>query len=186
MGTQIRQINDHSFPSLHARLQYIEDLEYEEDYDPAMVSDLMEDVLKEATGAYIKYETANVQKQMQPKGIKVFAVSALAHITSRKHYRNHVYGLDEETAGIHDLRRFLAKLSAATNYQNYYDHVYDVLPGLRNEAARPLEQHLEDKTYAAMRRELKQHILELWHELKCLSRGPLDALMDKTWSGHEE
>jgi len=66
MGTQIRQINEHPFPALNARLEEIDNLDDEEIAEPEVVSDMLDELLREATIAYIKYETANVQRQMHP------------------------------------------------------------------------------------------------------------------------
>ena len=186
MGTQIRQIHVHPFPALNARMEDIDKLDEEGNADPAVISDLLDELLREATIAYIKHETANVQRQMQPKGIKVFSVSALAHTSSRSHIQKDGPILDDKTADIYALRHFLAKLSAATNYQNFYDHVYESLPSFRSQAARALEKHIEDKGYAKMRRDLKAQIQPLRSELKNLIGSPLQSLVGKPWSSDEE
>jgi hypothetical protein len=186
MAPQLQQIDEHPFPALHARLEEIEKLDDEGNTDATVISELLNEVLKEATIAYIKYETANVQRQMQPKGIKVFSVSALAYTSSRSRIRRDGPILDECTAGICALRRFLAGLSAATNYQNFYDHVHESLPSFRNQAARPLEKHIEDKSYAKMRRDLKAQIQPLQSELKSLIGSSLQSLVGRPWSNEEE
>jgi hypothetical protein len=123
---------------------------------------------------------------MQPKGIRVFSVSARAYTQNKNRLRKEDHTIDAETAGIDALRHFLAKLSAKTNYQNFYGHVHEVLTTFRNQAARPLEQHAEDKTYAAMRRDLKTQIPLLRNELKNLVSSPLQSLVAKPWSATEE
>ncbi|KAI4708037.1 hypothetical protein J4E89_007156 [Alternaria sp. Ai002NY15] len=186
MGTQIRQINEHPFPCLNARLETIDGLYEEGDADDNVISDMLDELLREATIAYIKYETANVQRQMQPKGIKVFSVSALAYISSRSRIQKDTPILDDDTAGIYALRHFLATLSAATNYRNFYDHVHETLPSFRRQAERPLEKHIEDKSYAKMRRDLKAQIQPLRNNLKNLADSPLHSLVGKPWSQNEE
>ncbi|KAI4693739.1 uncharacterized protein J4E84_002314 [Alternaria hordeiaustralica] len=186
MGTQIRQINEHPFPGLNARLETIDGLYEEGDADDNVISDMLDELLREATIAYIKYETANVQRQMQPKGIKVFSVSALAYTSSRSRIQKDTPILDDDTAGIYTLRHFLATLSAATNYRNFYDHVHETLPSFRRQAERPLEKHIEDKSYAKMRRDLKAQIQPLRNNLKNLADSPLHSLVGKPWSQNEE
>jgi hypothetical protein len=100
MGTQIRQIHEHPFQALNARLEDIDKLDEEGNADPEVISDLLDELLKEATIAYIKHETANVQRRMQPKGIKVL-VSALAHTSSRSRIQKDGPILDDMTAGIY-------------------------------------------------------------------------------------
>ncbi|CAA9960449.1 Dynamin N domain containing protein [Pyrenophora teres f. maculata] len=185
-GAQIGEIEDHPFPALNQRLEHIDMLSDQDDVDASIIAGLIDELLREVTIAYIKYETANVQRLMQPKGIKVFAVSAISHIQSKNKFRTVNPMIDEETAGIHSLRRFLAKLSTATNYRNYYDHVHEALPSFRNQAARLLEKHIEDKTYAAMRRGLKVQITALQNKLKILVENTLQSLVEKPWSGIEE
>jgi hypothetical protein len=186
MGTQIRQISEHPFPALNARLEDIDKLAEEDDADPDAISDMLDELLREATIAYVKYETANVQRQMEPKGIKVFSVSALAYTSSRSRFRKDGPLLDDNTAGIYALRYFLATLSAATNYQNFYEHVHETLPSFRSQASRPLEKHIEDTSYAAMRRELKVEIPSFRGELKSRIGSPLQSLVVKPWSNEEE
>ncbi|RMZ70013.1 nuclear gtpase slip-gc-like [Pyrenophora seminiperda CCB06] len=185
MGTQIRQISEHPFPGFVERLEDIDRLSEQEDADDVTLMDLLDGLLREATVAYIKHETANVQKQMQPKGIKVFAVSALSHANSRHRFRRGDHILDEKTAGIGNLRQFLAKLSTATNYQKYHEHVHKTLPALRNQGARLLEEHTEDKTYAEMRCNLKARIELLRNKLESLIRSPLESVVEKPWSDKE-
>jgi hypothetical protein len=186
MAPQIQQINQPPFPALYARIEEIEKLADEESTDVAVISELLDEVLREATIAYIKYETANVQKQMQPKGIKVFSVSALAYTSSRSRIRKDGPILDDSTAGIYTLRHFLAKLPTATNYQNFYHHMYEILPSFRSQAARSLEKHIENKRYAKMRRDLKARIQPLRSELKNLIGSPLQSLVRSPWSSYEE
>ncbi|KAI4630907.1 hypothetical protein J4E83_002432 [Alternaria metachromatica] len=186
MGTQIRQINEHPFPALNTRLETIDSLYEEGDADDDVISDMLDELLREATIAYIKYETANVQRQMQPKGIKVFSVSALAYTSSRSRIQRDTPILDDTTAGIYALRHFLATLSATTNYQNFYEHVHEKLPSFRRQAERPLEKHIEDKSYAKMRRDLKAQIQPLRNNLKNLVDSPLQSLVGKPWSQNEE
>ncbi|KAI4654879.1 uncharacterized protein J4E78_007057 [Alternaria triticimaculans] len=186
MGTQIRQINEHPFPALNARLETIDSLYEEGDADDYVISDMLDELLREATVAYIKYETANVQRQMQPKGIKVFSVSALAYTSSRSRIQRDTPILDDTTAGIYALRHFLATLSATTNYQNFYQHVHETIPSFRRQAERPLEKHIEDKSYAKMRRDLKTRIQPLRNNLKNIADSPLQSLVGKPWSQNEE
>jgi hypothetical protein len=185
MGTQIREISEHPFPALNARLEDIGKLA-EEGADENAISDMVDELLREATIAYIKYETANVQRQMEPKGIKVFFVSALAYTSSRSRFRKDGPILDDNTAGIYALRYFLATLSAATNYQNFYEHIHETLTFFRSQASLPLEKHIEDKSYAAMRRGLKVEITSLRGELKSLIGSPLQSLVVRPWSNEEE
>ncbi|KAI4958200.1 hypothetical protein J4E86_003797 [Alternaria arbusti] len=186
MGTQIRQINEHPFPALNARLEEIDNLDDEGIAEPEVVSDMLDELLREATIAYIKYETANVQRQMHPKGIKVFSVSALAHTSSRSRIQRDTPILDDTTAGIYALRHFLATLPAATNYRDFYEHVHATLPSFRRQAERPLEKHIEDKSYAKMRRDLKAQIEPVRNTLKNLAGSPLQSLVGKPWSQNEE
>jgi hypothetical protein len=183
---QIQKISEEPFPYLLARLNHLDALEDEDGEDIATLTALTDDIVREATIAYIKYETANIQQQMNSKGIRVFQVSALAHIASRNRRRRKTHVLDEKTAGVLELRYFLAKLPTVTNYQNYRNHVYEILPELRNEAARLLEKHIEDKTYAAMRHELREQIPLLRDELQARSENLLRSLVERPWSSQQE
>jgi hypothetical protein len=119
---------------------------------------------------------------MEPKGIRAFSVSALAYTQSSNRFRKEDHIVDATTAGIDALRHFLTKLPAETNYLLFYQYVHEVLVALRNRAARPLETHTEDKTYAAMRRDLKAQVPLLRNELKILISSPLQSLIAKPWS----
>ncbi|USP75564.1 Dynamin N domain containing protein [Curvularia clavata] len=198
MGTQLSEINEDPFSSLRERLEAIEDMQNSNDLkkeddlecqggiDDQTISGLLDEIVKEIIIAYIKYETANVQKMMHPKGIRVFSVSALAHTRAMNRRRKGTDVLDEKTAGILELRNFLAKLPAVTNYQNYHDHVYRALVELRKEAAHPLERHLEDETYAAMRHDLGKQIQSLGRELQGHSDKLSHELLEPPWSGHDK
>lgn len=186
MPTQIREIDEHPFPDLSARLEAIEKLEEDEDPGDIIISEKLEELLREATAAFIKFETANVQKQMQPKGIKVFSVSAMAYTASKNQVQKGNLMLDDDSIGIYALRHYLATLSSATNYKSFYDHVHETLPMFRSQASRPLESHIEDKSYAAMRHELKVEIQSLRGELKRRNDSPLQSLVVKPWSKTEE
>ena len=186
MPTQIREIDEHPFIDLTARLEDLEKLEDDEDLDDSMISEMFEELLREATGAYIKYETANVQKQMQLKGIKVFSVSAMAYNALKNRVQKSNLMLDDDSIGIYALRHYLATLSSATNYKNFYDHVHEALPMFRRQASTPLENHIEDKSYAAMRHELKIEIHSLRGELKRRNDSRLQSLVVKPWSKTEE
>jgi hypothetical protein len=61
-----------------------------------------------------------------------------------------------------------------------------VLVAFRNKAARPLGTHTEDKTNAAIRRDLKAQIPLLRNELKVLVSSPLQSLIAKPWSAIQE
>ena len=186
MATQIREIDEPPFPDLNERLEAIELLEDEEDTEDEEIAVKRDDLLRDARPAFIKYETANVKKQMQPKGIKVFSVSALDYTTSKTRAQTGNPVLNDDPSGIYALSRYLATLSSATNYKNFYDHVYETLPMFRRQASRPLEKHLEDKSYAAMRCELKVEIHSLRDGLKSQIGSPLQSLVVKPWSKKEE
>jgi hypothetical protein len=59
----------------------------DDDTDDEHITAILDELLKDATATYIPYETANVQKQMEPKGIRVFSVSALAYTQSRNRFQ---------------------------------------------------------------------------------------------------
>lgn len=183
--TLIRHIKADPFPSIYARLVSLEIQQEQGTLDPISILNYMDQLLDEATIAYTKYETESVQKKMQSKGVKVFSVSALSYTTSRNALRKGNGVLDQKTAGIPELRVFLAKLPGTSNYKNYHDHVFEILPDLRNEAARPLETHPEDATYAAMRSELVLQIPKVQFELESVVQRGLDDSTERPWADNE-
>ncbi|KAF1850656.1 uncharacterized protein K460DRAFT_412323 [Cucurbitaria berberidis CBS 394.84] len=181
VGEMISQMKEEPFLSLTARLTYIESINDDDDQDEDEIKNSLDQIMKEATIAYIERETRLVQTQMAQKGVKVFAVSALSYLLLTNRLWRQVPVLTAEESGIPAFRQFLYSLPAESNHRSYRDHIFHALPAARKRATTVLDKHIEDKGYARMRKDLEIQIPVLEEQLRGLGARQIEMLVAKLW-----
>lgn len=182
MEAQISQIEGEPFVNFMARFEDIEMLKAEREVPRSVITVLKTQLLKDVSAAIVVYETKVVQMQMQEKNIKVYSTSSLAYSEWTDPYRVKEPNLGPEASGIPALRQLLFKLPTKSNYQNYYNHVFRLLPRLREQARRVAEKHIEDQSYATMRQDLKQKIPEILATIRSSATILIEKLVVKPWN----
>jgi hypothetical protein len=119
---------------------------------------------------------------MLEKGITTVVPTATeAYLAWKRPRRKHDPMLSPESTRIPDLRRTLFSLPAETNYSDYHKHVFEVLAALRTKLKCAAEKHIEDKSYADMRLNLKSSVPTLQARLKRLVAVQVEKLVIRPW-----
>ncbi|KAF2127584.1 hypothetical protein P153DRAFT_358456 [Dothidotthia symphoricarpi CBS 119687] len=188
MRMQIDSINEAPFPALSRCLADADAIEedIDEDFEDPELKNYVEEVLRDASAAYVKRETEIVKDQMDEKGVKILTASAFSYEPWNNPRRRQDPRLDPEASGIPAIRRLLFSLPAESNLLIYRNLVFVVLPALRDQAGRVLEKHIEDKSYADMRKALKEQIPILKRDLERFVATQLRDCIVQPWTWVEK
>jgi hypothetical protein len=124
------------------------------------------DYLKnEALRAFIQQRAQDIGDEMRhkfskedPEPTKVFSISAsmyLIWLSPRQHKRPI---LTPEETGVPEFRQFMLQKTAAGNWQNYSEHMFEVLPAFIEKIARISQDEKKDESYAILRPRYMQQV----------------------------
>jgi hypothetical protein len=147
---------------------------------------LKEQLAREVAAAIAQRETQLIKKSMRDKAIKIFSTSPKEHQKWKNPNRFRDPILDLGTCGILALRRYLFSLPANTNFQRFWDHIFQDLPKLRKRATRVQEKHVGDVGYAQMQRQLELETPALTIQLHITAETQMKRLITSPWAPYEE
>ncbi|KAF1912969.1 hypothetical protein BDU57DRAFT_597438 [Ampelomyces quisqualis] len=175
---QISRIHEEPFISLTKRVDELGQMDVERKRKTA----IRKEIYREALAAYVQYETKLIQEDLEKRNIKSFSVSAEKHMELIEADDMDTLPLmSMDACGIAALRRFLYELPASSNYRSYTDHVFKKLPRLEVLAGLVFEVHVEDKSYAAMRQDLRQKVPILKFNLESLISRQMATFISAPW-----
>lgn len=168
------------------RWEHIQKLKEEAEVEPAVITGLVRDLIRETNPPFIARETRLLEAELLEKGVKVCLTSASAYRQWKDRYRTAEPLVGVKTSGIPALRQILFKLPATANFDNFWDHVTTVLPAFRKKAERVLKKHKGSKDYETMQRSLKQQIPLIKLELKNRVETQNNQLISGPWTASDE
>lgn len=142
----IRKINEEPFISLTARLEGLEDAS-EEAYEHG-ISDMLDQIAKEAAVALVAYHTKVAMKRMGDRGFKILAAAPREYLAWKNPRRMRQPSIDLQTCGIPALRHHLLGLPAETDFRHYERHFFESLPQVRQKALHIYEKHVEPAVWS--------------------------------------
>jgi hypothetical protein len=165
--------------------RYLQDAARLSSQDHNLFRDYKADLMKEAQLAYISREAENIRRRMHAKDVEVFSVSASEYINWLDPLRFKEPQIEASVTGIPSLRLFLLGLTAEENYQDLYDHVYEVLADSEERLRLILQKFTEDDGYAVMREYLTVQVPVLRDNLSGLATTLPSRFVGKPWTWYE-
>lgn len=159
---------------LRQHLAGLKAIEGQSDEDRDLARGYRNYLLKEARGAYIEREARTIRLSLNNQDVDILSASARQYsLCLEDAYDEDDHEppkLTPKATGIPQLRRYLFRLPAQTNYRALHHHVFETLPDIVGQIQRILEK-FDDEGYSEMREHLAEQLPLILKSIQALAHS---------------